>query len=75
MISKEDLKASWWDKYPKNRPFVVNFLYAHSFPTPKPTLDDLNRLGVIPDILKMPRGFIKITNDQFNDLIKFAYKL
>ncbi|WP_291114835.1 PIN domain-containing protein [Flavobacterium sp. UBA6135] len=75
MISKEDLKTNWWDKNPKNRPFVVNFLYAHSLPTPKPTLDDLNRLGIIPDILNMPRGFIKITNEQFNVLIKFAYKL
>lgn len=74
MISKEDLKTKWWDKNPKNRPFVVNFLYAHSLPTPKPTLDDLNRLGIIPDILNMPRGFIKITDKQFNDLIKFAYK-
>lgn len=75
MISRENLKTNWWDKNPKNRPFVVNFLYAHSFPTPKPTLDDLNKLGVIPDILNMPRGFIKITTKQFNDLIKFAYKL
>ncbi|WP_300569307.1 PIN domain-containing protein [Flavobacterium sp.] len=74
MISKEDLKNNWWDKFPNNRPFVVNFLYAHSLPTPKPTLDDLNRLGVIPDIMNMPRGFIKITTKQFNDLIKFAYK-
>jgi len=74
MISKEDLKTNWWDKNPKNRPFVVNFLYAYSLPTPKPTLDDLNRLGIIPDILNMPRGFIKITTEQFNDLIKFAYK-
>jgi predicted nucleic acid-binding protein len=74
MISREDLKTKWWDKNPKNRPFVINFLYAHSLPTPKPTLDDLNRLGVIPDIMNMPRGFIKITNDQFNVLLKFAYK-
>jgi predicted nucleic acid-binding protein len=75
MISKEELKINWWDKKPNNRPFVINFLYAHSLPTPKPTLDDLNRLGIIPDILNIPRGFIKITNEQFNVLIKFAYKL
>ncbi|MEC4003586.1 PIN domain-containing protein [Flavobacterium sp. SUN052] len=75
MISKEELKTNWWDKNPNNKPFVINFLYAHSLPTPKPTLDDLNRLGIIPDILNMPRGFIKITNEQFNVLIKFAYKL
>lgn len=75
MISREDLNTNWWNKTPNNRPFVINFLYAHSLPTPKPTLDDLNKLGVIPDIMNMPRGFIKITNDQFNDLIKFAYKI
>ncbi len=75
MIPKKELKTNWWDKNPNNRPFVINFLYAHSLPTPKPTLDDLNRLGIIPDILNMPRGFIKITNEQFNVLIKFAYKL
>lgn len=74
MISKEELETKWWNKYPKNRPFVINFLYAHSLPTPKPTLDDLNRLGIIPDIFNMPRGFIKITNEQFNVLLKFAYK-
>ena len=74
MISKEDLKTKWWDKFQKNKPFVVNFLYAHSFPTPKPTLDDLNKLGIIPDILNMPRGFIKISNAQFDTLVKFAYK-
>lgn len=74
MISREELEVEWWNKFPKNRPFVINFLYAHSLPTPKPTLDDLNRLGIISDILNMPRGFIKITNEQFNVLIKFAYK-
>lgn len=74
MISKEDLKTKWWDKNPKNRPFVVNFLYAHSLPTPKPTLHDLNVLGIIPDILNMPRGFIKISNEQFNTLVNFAYQ-
>jgi predicted nucleic acid-binding protein len=74
VIPKEDLRNNWWNKNPYNRPFVINFLYAHSLPTPKPTLDDLNKIGVIPDILNMPRGFIKITNDQFNSLVNFAYR-
>ncbi|MCB0381173.1 MAG: hypothetical protein KDD24_07945, partial [Flavobacteriales bacterium] len=74
MINKDDLRTQWWEKNPRNRPFVINFLFAHSLPTPKPTLDDLNRLGVIPDILNIPRGFINITNEQFNSLINFAYK-
>lgn len=74
MISKEDLKTKWWDKNIKNRPFVINFLYAHSLPTPKPTLDDLNKLDIIPDILNMPRGFIKISSEQFSRLVNFAYR-
>lgn len=73
MIKKEDLENDWWNKYPKYRPFVIKFLYAHSFPTPKPTLNDLNQIGVIPDIMNMPRGFIEIDNNQFNRLVKFAY--
>lgn len=74
MINKEELEKNWWNKSPKIKPFVVKFLYAHSFPTPKPTLNDLNTLGVIPDIMNMPRGFIELDNDQFDRLIKFAYK-
>ncbi|WPV00577.1 PIN domain-containing protein [Mucilaginibacter sp. cycad4] len=74
VISDEDLKSQFWDKYPKYRPFVINFLYAHSLPMPKPTLNDLNQLGIIQDVTNMPRGFIKINKDQFNRLIKFAYK-
>lgn len=74
MIIKEDLRTQWWEKNPRNRPFVINFLFAYSLPTPKPTLDDLNKLGIIPDILNIPRGFINITNEQFDTLVRFAYK-
>tara|TARA_B110001452_G_C15235765_1_gene427847 strand:+ start:601 stop:2124 length:1524 start_codon:yes stop_codon:yes gene_type:complete len=73
MINKEDLLNKWWNKKPKYRPFVIKFLFAHSFPTPKPTLNDLNQIGVIADIMNMPRGFIEINNNQFNKLVKFAY--
>ncbi len=74
LIKKDDLLKNWWNKKPKYRPFVIRFLYAHSLPTPKPTLNDLNRIGVIPDIMNIPRGFIEIDNKQFNDLVKFAYR-
>lgn len=74
MIKKSELKKAWWDKHDKIKPFVVRFLYAHSFPTPKPTLNDLNEIGVIPDIMNMPRGFIEIDNNQFNKLLNFAYQ-
>jgi len=74
MISKEDLRTKWWDKFPSYKPFVINFLYAHSLPTPKPTLGDLIKLKIFADPMSLPKGFAKLTNEQFNDLINFAYK-
>ncbi len=73
MIPKEDLMNHWWNKYPGNRPFVINLLAAHSLPTPKPTLNDLINLGIIKDIMNIPRGFIKIETNDFNKLLKFVY--
>lgn len=73
MISKEDLKTKWWDKFPTYKPFIINFLYAHSLPTPKPTLSDLIELKIFADPMSLPKGFAKITNDQFDNLINFAY--
>ena len=75
MISKEDLRNKWWDKYPKYRPFVINFLFAHSLPTPKPTIKNLIDLKIFEDSKSIPLGFIKLTNEQFKDLINFAYKI
>ncbi len=74
MINKEDLLNKWWNKKLRYRPFVIKFLFAHSFPTPKPTLNDLNQIGVIHDIMNMPRGFIEIDNNQFKKLVRFAYR-
>lgn len=74
VISTEDLKVKFWNKFPNYKPFVINLLVAHSFPTPKPTLSDLNQLGIIPDIMNMPRGFIQISTEQFDKLINFVYK-
>ena len=75
MISKEDLRNKWWDKYPKYRPFVINFLFAHSLPTPKPTIKNLIDLKIFEDSKSIPLGFIKLTNEQFRDLMNFAYKI
>lgn len=74
MIQRDDLEKDWWNRFPTYKPFVIKLLYAHSFPTPKPTLHDLNKIGVIPDIMNMPRGFIEIDTTQFGRLVKFAYK-
>lgn len=73
MITRDDLKAKWWNRFQNYRPFVINFLYAHSLPTPKPTLNDLIGLGVYKDAMSLPKGFTKLTNEQFDDLVKFAY--
>lgn len=73
-FDKKELEDNWWNKHQNYKPFVIKFLYAHSFPTPKPTLDDLNHLKVIPDIMNMPRGFIEINKKQFNNLVTFAYR-
>lgn len=73
MISKDDLLNNWWNKFPNYKPFLINFLFAHSLPTPKPTLNDLINLKIFADAQSLPRGFAKLTTDQFNDLINFAY--
>lgn len=73
MIPKEDLKMKWWNKFPNYKPFIINFLYAHSLPTPKPTLNDLINLKIFADPMSLPKGFAKLTTQQFNDLINFAY--
>jgi predicted nucleic acid-binding protein len=75
MISKEDLRNKWWDKFPKYKPFVINFLFAHSLPTPKPTIKDLIDLKIFQDSKSIPLGIIKLSSEQFEDLVNFAYKI
>ncbi len=73
MIKKIELEQNWWNKYKPYRPFVIKFLYAYSFPTPKPTLNDLQRMGVINND-NNTRGFVKINREQFIKLVNFAYQ-
>jgi hypothetical protein len=68
VFTNEDLKK-WWDYKQTNRPFIVNFLYAYSLPK-RLNLDRLIELQVIKDIGSAPRGFQKITTDQFNAIFK-----
>lgn len=58
-----------WNYKPRYKPFIVNFLYAYSF-SKRITLKRLIELGVIPDIKSAPRGFMQITNKNFNDIIR-----
>lgn len=68
VFSDRELKKHWnYDQ--RNRPFIVNFLYAYSFPK-RPNLAKLIELGVIANIESAPRGFTPITKEQFHKIIK-----
>lgn len=68
VLNEAGLKA-FWNRYPKVKPFVVNFLYAYSFKK-RPNLKQLNEMKIIPDINDMPRGFREISWDVFTELVK-----
>ncbi len=68
IFTDEELKKHWDYKKPM-RPFIVNFLYAYSFPK-RIILKDLIDLGIIKNIESAPRGFQKITTNQFNIIMR-----
>ena len=68
VLTKENL-VEFWHRFPKLKPFIVNFLYAYSFPK-RPTLKDLLDLGVIEGPDKLPRGFGKLSWDKLIAIIK-----
>jgi len=68
VLSEEKLR-NYWERDLRNKPFIVNFLYAYSFPK-RINLQKLIELGVIKDINSAPRGFEEINDDAFNKIIK-----
>ncbi len=64
--------SDYWDRY-KRKPFVVNFLYAYSFPR-RPNMSRLIDLGVLKDKDDAPRGFREIGWDSFKKIWKEAYR-
>ena len=65
VFSNDELKKHW-DYDPRNRPFVVDFLYVHSFPK-RLNLKLLSESGIIS---KAPRGFEEISDSAFNALME-----
>jgi predicted nucleic acid-binding protein len=63
--------AEHWNYQSYNRPFIVNFLYVCSFKK-RLNLKRLIELGVISDIDSVPRGFKRITNKNFDDIVREA---
>lgn len=68
VFSDAELKK-YWNWTPNNRPFIVNFLYVDSFPTPKVNLNRLRELNII---YSAPRGFEPMENSKFVELMREA---
>lgn len=67
VFSDEELLKHWdWNK--RNRPFIVNFLYAYSLPK-RPNLKALKDNNIIIDA---PRGFEQISNQAFTELMRIS---
>lgn len=58
-----------WNHNPKSRPFIVNFLYVYSL-NKRLNLKSLIDLEIIKDVNSVPRGFAKISLDNFEAIIK-----
>lgn len=68
VFSDNELREQWNYKE-KNYPFVVNFLYVHSFPK-RMNLEALIKAKVIQSTDAAPRGFQRITSEQFNKILE-----
>ncbi len=70
VFTDKELSGHW--NYNKgDRPFIVGFLYAYSFPK-RPTLKELIENGIIRDINSAPRGFESLTNEQFSKILELS---
>lgn len=70
VFSDKELRDQWrYRRYPA--PFLVEFLYSYAFPK-RPNLAALIANGVIKDVGSAPRGFERITNEQFETIIRLS---
>ncbi len=69
VLSESELKE-YWERNPKNRPFVINFLYAFSFKK-RTNLKDMLDKGILPsmDVIKTIN---KIERNSFSKLITLS---
>lgn len=66
-VFPDEALKKWWNYKPNMKPFIVEFLYAYSFPR-RITMKRLIELGVIPDVTGAPRGFTRITPKNVQDI-------
>lgn len=64
---EQALREMW--RYSTRKPFVVNFLYAYSFPH-RINMKELIDLKVLQGVNDAPRGFKLITREQFETILK-----
>ena len=64
---EQALREMW--RYSTRKPFVVNFLYAYSFPH-RINMKELIDLKVLLGVNDAPRGFKPITKEQFEIILK-----
>ena len=58
-----------WNYNKRSRPFIVNFLYAYSFPR-RINMKRLIEIGVIPGVDDAPRGFTRISVKNLKDILR-----
>lgn len=64
---EQALREMW--RFSTRKPFVVNFLYAYSFPH-RINMKELIDLKVLQGVNDAPRGFKLITREQFETILK-----
>jgi len=68
VFADEEL-SKHWNRYPRNRPFIVNFLYVYSFPK-RINMKRLIEIGVVPSVDDAPRGFTQISVKNLRDILR-----
>lgn len=67
VFPEKELEKMW--DYKPQKPFVVNFLYVYSFPN-RINMERLIDMGIFKGVNDAPRGFYKISKDQFESILK-----
>jgi hypothetical protein len=67
-VFTDEQLAAEWDRMPRARPFVVNFLHVQSFPR-RPNLGELKAEGIIAE---HPRGFDRLAPGAFKRLLEIS---
>jgi predicted nucleic acid-binding protein len=68
-VFTDEALSKQWSRYKNYRPFIVNFLYAYSFPK-RINMKRLIEIGVIPSVDDAPRGFTQVSTQNLRDILR-----